>query len=200
MKTQTRLCLSTIILCLGSASALAAPAQADTSGPYVGAAIGRSDFDVRRLSVPKIGSDEHDNAYKIYGGYRFNPHVGIELGHVELGKLHDKFRLGTGATATELRQTIKGRSDYLALTGRLPLGESFALTGKAGVSFGHASGSNRLPASDSLAGYRRSLMTGVGLEWRVNPSVALTLDYENYGKLSRGVKAEALFAGAKFSF
>jgi OmpA-OmpF porin, OOP family len=43
-------------------------------------------------------------------------------------------------------------------------------------------------------------MAGVGAEYRFNLSVALTTDYERYGKLSNKVKADALFVGARFRF
>ena len=43
-------------------------------------------------------------------------------------------------------------------------------------------------------------MGGFGGEFRLNRSVALTADYEAYGKLSNKVSADAFTLGARFSF
>ncbi len=168
----------------------------DVTGPYVGAALGRSSFGTQGVGSPKLGSDEHDRALKIYGGYQLNDFFGVQAGYVRLGKLEDRFSVGGASVA----QTVSGRSLYVAGTGRVPLGESFALTGKAGLSFGKTSGTNALPAADSLIGSKRSLMLGAGAEYRVNRDLALTVDYERYGKLSNKVKADAWFVGARVSF
>jgi OmpA-OmpF porin, OOP family len=188
--------LAVIALALSAAGGAHAAKADDITGPYVGAALGRSSFGTQGLGSPKLGSDEHDRALKIYGGYQLNDYFGVQGGYVRLGKLEDRFNVG-GASVT---QSVSGRSLYLAGTGRLPLGDSFALTGKAGLSFGKASGTNVLPAADSLVGSKRSLMVGAGAEYRFNRDFALTVDYERYGKLSNKVKADALFVGGRFSF
>jgi OmpA-OmpF porin, OOP family len=192
-----RISLSAVAVAVAMASAGAQAAKADdVSGPYVGAAAGGSSFGTQGVSAPKIGSDESDRAFKVYGGYQINELFGVQAGYVRLGKLQDRF--GTGSTT--VAQAVSGRSLYVVGTGRLPLGDAFALTGKAGLSFGKTSGTNLLPAADSLLGAKRSLMLGVGAEVRFNRDVAVTVDYERYGKLSNKVKADALFVGGRFSF
>jgi OmpA-OmpF porin, OOP family len=186
-----------VAIALAAATAGAHAAQADDiTGPYVGAALGRSSFGTQGVGSPKLGGDEHDRALKIYGGYQLNDYFGVQAGYVRLGKLEDRFSVGAASVA----QSVSGRSLYVAGTGRLPLGDAFALTGKAGVSFGKTSGTNALPAADSLIGSKRSLMLGVGAEYRFNRNLAMTVDYERYGKLSNKVKADALFVGGRFSF
>jgi OmpA-OmpF porin, OOP family len=187
--------LVAVALALSAAGAHAADAD-DITGPYVGAGFGGSAFGTQGLSSPKISSDERGRALKIYGGYQLNDNFGVQGGYVRLGKLEDRFSVG----GTSVAQSVSGRSLYLAGTGRLPLGDSFALTAKAGLSFGKASGTNALPAADSLVGRKRSLMLGAGAEYRFSRDFALTVDYERYGKLSNKVKADALFVGGRFSF
>jgi OmpA-OmpF porin, OOP family len=188
--------LAVIALVLSAAGGAHAATADDITGPYVGAALGRSTFDTKGLGSPKLGSDERDRALKIYGGYQLNEYIGVQGGYVRLGKLEDRFSVGGASVA----QSVSGRSLYLAGTGRLPLGDSFALTGKAGLSFGKATGTNVLPAADSLIGSKRSLMLGAGAEYRFNRDFALTVDYERYGKLSNKLSANALFVGARLSF
>jgi OmpA-OmpF porin, OOP family len=188
--------LIVLALALSAAGGAHAAKADDITGPYVGAALGGSAFGTQGLGSPKLGSDEQGRALKIYGGWQLNDYFGVQGGYVRLGKLEDRFNVGGASVA----QSVSGRSLYLAGTGRLPLGDSFALTGKAGLSFGKTSGTNALPAADSLVGSKRSLMVGAGAEYRFNRDFALTVDYERYGKLSNKVKADALFVGGRFSF
>jgi OOP family OmpA-OmpF porin len=178
-----------------AATAHAAPAES-VAGPYVGASLGISGFGTRDVAAPKVSSDERGRAFRVYGGYQLNESFGLQAGYVRLGRLDDRFTVGLAA----VKQSVSGRSLYVAGTGRLPLGESFALTGKLGLSFGKTSGTNVLASSDSLIGSKRSLLVGLGGEYRLNRDVALTVDYESYGKLSNKLIAGALFAGARFSF
>ena len=68
------------------------------------------------------------------------------------------------------------------------------------MSFGKVSGTNLLPESDKLMGSSRSLLFGVGAEYKPMPNVALTVNYDSYGKLSNNVKANSLVFGAHFWF
>jgi OOP family OmpA-OmpF porin len=168
----------------------------ETTGPYLGIALGGGGFGTQNISAPKTVKDESDGAFKLSGGYQLTDNFGLEAGFVRLGKLQDSFTVG----GTTVKQSVSGRSIYLAGTGRLPLGESFALTGKLGLSFGKASGTNRLSNADSLIGSKRSLMVGIGGEYRLNRDITLTADLESYGKLSNKVSAGGVFLGARFSF
>ena len=82
----------------------------------------------------------------------------------------------------------------------MPLGESFALTGKLGVSFGKVRGTDLLPASSSLMGSQRSLLVNLGAEYRLTPNLAFTVDYDRFGKLSDRVSAELISTGVRYDF
>ena len=195
MNIRTTACL--LAFAVTSVFSIAHAAKSDdATGLYVGGGLGGSAFSAGATSSPKISTDETGRALKVYGGYQLHENFGVEAGYVRLGRLEDKFNVG----GTTVKQSVTGRSLYVAGTGRLLLSESFALTGKAGISFGKTSGTNVLASADSLIGSKRSLMVSVGADYRLNRNVALTVDYERYGKLSNRVKADALLVGARFSF
>jgi opacity protein-like surface antigen len=166
-------------------------------GPYARVEVGRSNFGLSSaLPQTGSGSDEHGQAAKLFGGYRFNENLGVEAGYATLGSFSESVTVaGVG-----VKQDGKARSIFGAVTGRLPLGESFALHGRLGLSSGKVSGSNVLPADDSLMGSANSLMWGVGAEYKPLPNVALTVNYDDYGHLSNKVKASSLVFGLHFWF
>ncbi len=187
---------SPFVLSLLSAFALAAQAAPNDglTGAYARVEVGRSNFSLSS-TLPQAGSDEHGQAVKVFGGYRFNENLGVEAGYAALGKFSQSVTVG-GAS---LQQDGKARSIFGAATGRLPLGESFALHGRLGLSSGKVSGTNVLPVSDNLMGSKTSVLFGVGAEYRPKPNVALTVNYDSYGKLSKNVKASALVFGLHFT-
>ena len=142
-----------------------------------------------------MSADEQGQAAKVFGGYRFNGNLGVEAGYAALGKFSESVTVG-GANVT---QDGKARSIFGVATGRLPLGEAFALHGRLGLSAGKVSGTDLLPAGDSVMGSKTSMLIGFGGEYRPKPNVALTLNYDSYGKVSSNVKASALVFGLHFT-
>ncbi|KQV49507.1 hypothetical protein ASC95_18110 [Pelomonas sp. Root1217] len=169
---------------------------AQATGPYVGGAIGRTSFSARNLGLPKIASDESAQASKVYGGYRFSDLVGVEAGYVRLGSAIETLTVGNQAVS----QRVTARSLYVAATSRLPLSTDFALTGKAGVSFGKSSSANLLPASADMTGSKRSFMWGIGAEYQLTDAIALTADFDHFGQLSNKVRANLFSAGVRYRF
>ncbi len=163
-------------------------------GAYARVEVGHSHFGLSN-ALPQSGADKHDQAAKLYGGYRFNENLGVEAGYAALGKFSESVTVG-GAS---LQQDGKARSIFGAATGRVSLGESFALHGRLGLSAGKVSGANVLPASDDLMGGKTSALLGVGAEYRPKPNIALTVNFDSYGKLSNKVKASALVFGLHFT-
>jgi OmpA-OmpF porin, OOP family len=164
------------------------------TGAYARVEVGRSHFSLSS-TLPQLGSDDHGQAFRVFGGYRFNKNVGVEAGYAALGSLSENVTVG-GAS---VKQDGIARSIFGAATGRLPVGESFALHGRLGLSSGKVSGTNVLPTSDDLMGSRTSMMFGIGAEYRPQPNVALTVNYDNYGTLSNNVKASAVVFGLHFT-
>ena len=101
-----------------SVAAQAAPNDGIVGG-YARVEVGRSNFDLSS-TLQQASRDEHGQAVKVFGGYRFNENLGVEAGYAALGKFSERVTVG-GATVT---QDGKARSIFGAATGRLPLGES----------------------------------------------------------------------------
>lgn len=96
---------------------------------------------------------------------------------------------------------MNGRSAYLAGTARLPLGQSFALTGKVGASFGKVTSvSPSTVATNSLLRSNTALLVGTGAEYVLNPSVSFAVELESDGKISKQVKGNALTVSTRFMF
>ena len=176
-------------------------AQASTAqevtGPYVGAAFGAA-FGNREIDDSNSSNDEHiGRSSKIYGGYQITENFGVQAGYV---RLHD-INQSVGSGATLVRQTATGHSAYVAGTARLPLGQSFALTGKVGISVGKVTDTSPSTASTSkLLGSMTSLLIGTGAEYVLNQNVSFSVELESYGKISNQVKGNALAVGTRFTF
>ena len=184
-------------LAMLSASTFAAHAAPNDGivGPYARVEVGVSNFSLSG-SRPQTSTDGHGKAVKVFGGYRFNENLGIEAGYASLGSL------STSSTVGGINTQIDGKASsvFAAATGRVPMGESFALQGRLGVSFGQVSGTSSLPGSDYLIGRKTSVLIGVGAEYRPTSIVVLSINYDSYGKLSNDVSASSLVFGAHFWF
>ena len=181
---------------LGTLTFAAQAAPKDASiGPYAGAEIGRTSFSLKS-SLPVTASDKSGNAISIFGGYNFDQNFGAEAGYTSFGSFSETATVASVAT----RQDGKARSFYAVGTARANLTDSFGVHGRAGVSFGKVTGTNVLPAADSLMGSKRSLLVGIGADYKLTSNITLTADYNHYGKLSNNVKANTLMVGAKVSF
>ena len=187
------------ILAIALLSTLALSAQAAPNdgvvGPYARVEVGRTNFSLSS-KLPQVSNDETGNAAKFFGGYRFTENFGAEVGYSALGSFSETVKIGSGS----VKQDGKARSVFAVATGRLPLSESFALHGRLGLSSGKVTGTNVLPEGDNLMGSKRSALIGVGAEYKPMPNVAMTVNYDSYGKLSNNVKADSVVLGVHFWF
>jgi opacity protein-like surface antigen len=169
----------------------------EVTGPYIGVGYGAA-FGDREIDDSDSSNDEHlGRAAKIYGGYQWTENFGVQAGYVRLHELNQN----TGSGATLVEQTATGHSSYVAGTARLPLGQSFALTGKVGVSFGRVTDvSPSTAVTHSLLGSKTSVLIGTGAEVVLNHNVALLVELESYGKVSQQVKGNSLTFGTRFTF
>jgi OmpA-OmpF porin, OOP family len=166
-------------------------------GPYVGAAFGAA-FGNRETDDPNHSSDERiGGGSKVYGGYQLTENFGVQAGYVRMRDLNQD----TGTGATRVKQTVNGHSSYVAGTARLPLGQSFALTGKVGVSFGKVTdASPSTAATNLLLGRKTSLLVGAGAEYVLNHNVSFAVELESYGKISEQIKGNTFTVGTRFTF
>ena len=163
-------------------------------GAYARVEVGRSNFGLSS-TLPQVASNEHGQAVKLFGGYRFNENLGVEVGYTALGS----FTKSVIVAGASVKQDGSARSVFGVATGRMPVANSFALHGRLGLSFGKVSGTNLLSEGDNLMGSKTSVLLGLGTEYRPKLNVALTVNYDSYGKLSNSVTASALVFGLHFT-
>lgn len=132
-----------VALALALSGPLAAT-QAQAQG-FIGGSIGQSDIDdsITEGLITSGSVDGKDTAWKIFGGYLFNRHFGIESAYVNLGEASysgDFF----GAAVTG--GTVKVSGFNIAALGSYPINEQFSLFGKIGLFMWEAK------ANDTTAG------------------------------------------------
>ena len=194
-----------VSVCCAALAALSVHAQAhaqastakEVTGPYIGTALGAA-FGNREIDDSNSSNDEHlGRSAKIYAGYQLTENFGVQAGYVRLHEINQN----SGSGATLATQTATGHSTYVAGTARLPLGQSFALTGKLGVSFGKVTeASPSTAATNLLLGSKTSLLVGTGAEYVLNHNVSFSVELESYGKISNQVKGNSLTVGTRFTF
>jgi OOP family OmpA-OmpF porin len=77
-----------------------------------------------------ITKDQSDAAYKVFGGYQFNPYFGMEAGYFNLGEFGFK---STTTPTGSLDGRIKLDGVNLDLVGTLPINDQLSLLGRVGV-------------------------------------------------------------------
>lgn len=154
-------------------------AERDVTGPYIGVAYGAA-FGNREIDDSNHESDERiGRGIKFYGGYQLTEYFGIQAGYASMRQLNQD----TGSGATLAVQSATGRTLYTAGTAQLPLGQSFALATKLGVSFGKVTSASPSSATtDALLGTKTSLLFGTGAEYVLDHNLAFLIELDSYGK------------------
>jgi OmpA-OmpF porin, OOP family len=184
-----------------SATAFAQVPQRDfraVEGAYVGGAFGA--FGARATGITlKDGpsnTSKNGSGGKLFAGFQLTENFGVEVGALRSSTLKRTFVVN-GANATQ-----KGDVNalYLAGTGRLPLGERFALNTRLGFARSKFSGTNVLPVASTITGNKSGVILGVGGEYRFTPNIAATLDYDYLPKTSKHLKSGMISLGVKATF
>ncbi len=181
--------------CLALAGLASSSALAQGTGWYAGggAGLAASTIDGQRitgglasqgLATTSMTEDERDTAYRLFGGYQFNRHLGLEAGWFDLGRFG--FTANT-APPGQLTGDLRVRGLNLDLVGTLPITERFSLLGRIGVthaqtrgSFG-ASGAVRNPYGATSTSEREvGFKFGAGVAWELSPSWQLRAEAERY--------------------
>ena len=192
---------------------VAAPASAQW---YIGAGVGAGKAKMGSTSatsgavtVTANGNDDYDTSAKVFGGYQFTPNWGLEAQYVHLGKTD--FSISSNVPGVTGSGSYKAESWGIAATGTLPLPNNFYLMGKLGAAFNRVEGGNYCAtgpggtACGNLGNERKTdLLAGLGVGYNFNPKLGIRLEYENFGKMSKGnggdIKAENWAVNLKYSF
>lgn len=169
------------IAVLASSALLAAP-PVSAQGPfYVGVSVGQSEFD-EEAAIPSLITsgtvDSKKTAFKIFGGYQYNPNFGLELAYVDLNSAsYSGSFFGTPVVGGKVE--LWGFN--FSAVGILPLSPTFELFGKAGLFFWSAEASdvtNGVPFSTSDDG--ADLSIGLGLSVNLTTNVSLRAEWERF--------------------
>jgi OmpA-OmpF porin, OOP family len=162
------------------------------SYPYGGISLGQSQA---RIDEPRISArlaaegasrssmtqNEHDMAYKIFGGYQFNRNFAVEAGYFNLGKFDFN---STTVPAGTYNGQIKLQGANVDLVGTLPLTQRWSALGRAGIQYANArdtfqsTGAVRIPnatPSKNAVNYK----IGVGVQYEVNPTLFVRGEVEH---------------------
>jgi len=152
MKLRQSLSCTAVLLLVGAVGA------AHAGAPYVGGALGGTDYGSNASGISGSGSGVGG---KLFVGYQFTPYVAIEGGAVDLGHLNrDPGR-------------IQGDGVYADVVGRLPLNDKWALLGSIGaarIKLDTPNGSDR----------GNGLKLGLGAQYDLTRNVALRGEWERY--------------------
>ena len=177
----------------GIVTAPSAVAQQNSNYYYLGGGIGqaRAEINDERITRPLFGTgltatninrDNHDTAYKLFGGYQFNQYFALEGGYFNLGKFG--FTANTTPLGTFNGQ-VKIQGFNLDLVGTLPVTEHFSVFARAGAQA--AKTGDTYGGSTVISGFHPSpskreinYKAGVGVQYEVNPSFLVRAEVERY--------------------
>ena len=133
------------------------------------------------LSSSRTGSHAQ---WRLQAGYRFNPYLSVEGGYIDLGKARYTATYDTGSAEARWKS---GGVD-LAVVGRIPLGNGFALFGKAGAIDARTtthwtSTGLTTPPLASVNNTKLVPFAGVGASYAISPRWSVRAEYEHFAKV-----------------
>jgi len=175
------------ILSLAALVAMTAlPLAAADTGFLVGAGIGRSSIDIKTF-YPDIGNqgenlgpgyqDQHNSAWKVYGGYRFFDFLAVEASWISLGS-PQAWETTVHEDPERAEVSVEGYDAFVV--GILPVGKSFDIFAKAGFIAWDTEitsvQNQEIIFSESKSGSDAAY--GLGLGWWVGTNITLRLEGE----------------------
>jgi len=187
MKKLHILCLASLAA-LGSTQALAQNAEHFYGGVGMGQA--RSKIDDARINATLIGAgassatithDQRDSSYKVFGGYQFNPYIGMEAGYFNLGEFSFKSTTNNG----DLNGRIKLSGSNIDLVGTMPVNDQLSLIGRVGVHNARArdtftSTGTVVVVNPNPEIRETNYKAGVGFSYKFSQSMTLRGEVERY--------------------
>ncbi|ODV09625.1 MAG: flagellar motor protein MotB [Rubrivivax sp. SCN 70-15] len=172
----------------------ATPAWAQDGGyPYLGISLGqsRAKIDEARITAGLLGAgltttamtrDEHDTAFKLFGGYQFNRNFALEAGYFDLGRFGFS---STTSPAGTLDGQIRLQGLNLDLVGTLPLTDRLSVIGRVGAQYAKASdrfsGAGAVDVLNPSPSQRATnYKLGAGLQYEISRSMLLRAELERY--------------------
>lgn len=181
-------------ICISLIAATCVPALAQNAGRfYGGVGIGQGQSKIDEASIKSaliradatstsITHDQRSGVYKLFGGFQFTRHIGLEAGYFNLGEF------GFQSTTTP-PGTLDGQINIdginVDLVGALPLTDYFSVLGRIGVhnarSRDNFTSTGALTVTNPNPEIReKNYKAGLGFALKLNSSVALRGEVERY--------------------
>jgi OOP family OmpA-OmpF porin len=147
---------------------------------FVGASIGQSDVDedITAGLITSGSVDSKDNAIKVFGGYMFNRHFGVEGAYVDLGEVSYSGSFGSAAVNGGKVETT---GFNVAALGSYPVTEEFSVFGKIGLFIWEAEASDTtggVPFSEKTDG--TDISFGLGLNYQFTRNLGVRAEWERF--------------------
>lgn len=185
-----------IFALIAGATAMSA---AHAQGPYIGLGVASADHNLNLGGALATDSDGYKPSAKIFGGVELTPRFGIEAGYTDVRKANHTFSL-PGTPGVNGTATTDGSRSYLAGKANMPINEQFSLYGKLGAGYSKVSLNSATPGV-SRSDTKTEAYGALGGQYNINEKIALTMEYERYGKKKDyGVKADAITVAARYNF
>jgi OOP family OmpA-OmpF porin len=169
MNLRIRALLTVATLALGMVSTPALPQDA---GWYIGAAGGQSKTR-GTCPNPPLECDDKGSAWKVFGGYQFNPYIGFEIGYTDLGTVVEQSI--PGVTAAEFEATTIDTVLFIAL----PLTPQFSLFIKGGI-YRWDLDRTVTPGNVKTSTDGTDQTWGMGAKYNFSSNFALRFDWQRY--------------------
>lgn len=171
---------------------LGAPAWAQYEGWYGGAGFGVSngvlDYDRTRQALADQGftatidDDTEDTTWRLFAGYRFNPHFAVEGGYYDLGDFN--YRAST-TPAGALEGRVQARGLNLDLVGFLPLSQRLSALARIGAHYARVEDDfvgrggvvvNNMHSRD----HSWNAKAGLGLQYDITDRLSARAEWDHY--------------------
>ena len=188
MKKLHVLCLASLAA-LSSTQALAQNAEHFYGGIGMGQA--QSKIDDQKINAALISAgatsnsithDQNDAAYKVFGGYQFNPYFGMEAGYFNLGEFGFK---STTTPAGSLDGRIKLDGMNIDMVGTVPVNDQLSLIARVGVHNARARDTFTTTYAGVVSHYNpektdTNYKAGFGFAYKFSQSMTLRGELERY--------------------
>ena len=142
-------------------------------GLYAEGAYSWSVLDTNDIDADLV--DEDADAYKILIGYEYPQFWGLEVGYLSLGE----YEFGEGIGEEDPLGKVESSGWTAALTGRFPIGDSFAIFGKVGYFFWETD-VRAVSSAWDLVGSGEDLFYGAGVQLRFAKYFSILGEYERF--------------------
>ncbi len=178
-------------------AAATAVGSAQAAGPYVGVGVASADHSYKLSGTTNGSTDGYKASGKIFGGYDIDQTWGVEAGYTDFKK--STYNYTKNATAGSAQSD--GNSFYVAGKATAPITDQVSVYGKLGAARNKTTLSSATNAEFNTSDSKTEAYGAVGVQYNLNQKVALTAEYERYGKSKDfGAKSDVLTVGAKYAF